>query len=196
MSVHEQPTLVESMLLLRREDFDELLDRAAERGAERALSHLGLELLAANHKGQIVHVPYKGSTPALADIMGGQVDIMIDTITSAAPLIASGKVKPIAVHSPRRSPVLPNVPTYEEQGIKGMNFGAWNIFVVPAATPADRVNALHAALARVMRDPAIGKALAERGLDVIVQPPSESLDFMRNDGQRWEKLIRDKNITL
>jgi tripartite-type tricarboxylate transporter receptor subunit TctC len=70
------------------------------------------------------------------------------------------------------------------------------MFVVPTATPADRVAALNAALGNVMREPAIAKALADRGLDVIVQTPAESLEFMRNDAQRWEKLIKDKNITM
>lgn len=168
---------------------------AASAGAG-TLSHLGLELLDANHKAKINHVPYKGSAPALTDVAGGQVDVMIDTITSAAPMIAAGRVKALAVHSPQRSPALPNVPSYEEQGIQGMSFGAWNLFMVPEATPADRIAALHAAMARVVRDPAVAKAFAERGLDVIVQTPAASLDFLRGDAQRWEKVIKDKNITL
>ncbi|HSV81844.1 MAG TPA: tripartite tricarboxylate transporter substrate binding protein [Ramlibacter sp.] len=168
---------------------------AASAGAG-TLSHLGLELLASSHKAKLNHIPYKGSAPALNDVMGAQVDVMIDTIVTAAPLIAAGKVKALAVHSPRRSPVLPGVPTYEEQGVKGMSFSAWNMFVVPTATPADRVAALNAALAKVMREPAIAKALADRGLDVIVQTPAESLEFMRNDAQRWEKVIKDKNISM
>jgi tripartite-type tricarboxylate transporter receptor subunit TctC len=168
---------------------------AASAGAG-TLSHLGLELLEANHKARINHVPYKGSAPALTDVAGGQVDIMIDTITSAAPMITAGRVKAIAVHSPQRSPALPNVPSYEEQGIQGMSFGAWNMFMVPEATPADRVAALNAAMARVVRDPAVAKAFAERGLDTIVQTPAASLEFTRSDAQRWEKVIKDKNITL
>lgn len=160
------------------------------------LSHLGLELLSSNHKAAITHIPYKGSAPALADVVGGQVDIMIDTVASARPLIASGKVKPVAVHGERRSEVLPDVPTYEEQGIRDMTFGAWNAFVVPSATPPDRVAALHAALAAVMKDPATVKALADRGLEPLVQSPAEGLAFMRREAQRWEKLIKDKNISL
>ena len=168
---------------------------AASAGAG-TLSHLGLELLDSDHKARINHVPYKGSAPALTDMVGGQVDIMIDTITSAAPMIAAGRVKALAVHSPRRSPALPNVPSYEEQGIRGMSFGAWNLFMVPEGTPADRIAALNAAMASVVRDPAVAKAFAERGLEVIVQTPAASLDFTRSDAQRWEKVIKDKNITL
>lgn len=160
------------------------------------LSHLGLELLTANHKGQITHIPYKGSTPALTDVMGSQVDVMIDTVASSAPMIASGKVKALAVHTPRRSNVLPNVPTYEEQGLKDMSFGAWNVFFVPVGTPADRIATLNAAMARAVRDPATSKIFADRGLDSVVQSPAESLEFMRNDAQRWEKLVKDRNITL
>ena len=168
---------------------------AASAGAG-TLSHLGLELLEANHKAKINHIPYKGSAPALSDVAGGQVDIMIDTISSAAPMIVGGKVKAIAVHSSQRSPLLPNVPSYDEQGIRGMSFGAWNMFMVPSATPADRVAALNEALTRIVRDPVVAKALADRGLDTIIQTPAVSQEFMRGDAQRWEKVIKDKNITL
>ena len=160
------------------------------------LSHLGLELLEADHKANIQHVPYKGSTPALTDVMGGQVDLMIDTVVSASPAIASGKVKALAVHSPRRIPALPQVPTYEEQGVKGMSFSAWNIFMAPAGTPNERIATLHAAMARSIREPAMAKALGERGLELIVQTPAESLEAIRGEAQRWEKVIRDKNIGL
>lgn len=160
------------------------------------LSHLGLELLEADHKGSIHHVPYKGSTPALTDVMGGQVDLMIDTVVSASAAIASGKVKALAVHTARRIPALPNVPTYEEQGFKGMSFSAWNIFMAPAATPNERIATLHAAMARAIREPAMARALGERGLELIVQTPTESLDAIRSEAQRWEKVIRDKNIGL
>jgi tripartite-type tricarboxylate transporter receptor subunit TctC len=168
---------------------------AASAGAG-TLSHLGLELLASDHKVKLAHIPYKGSAPALNDVMGAQVDIMIDTIATAAPLIASGKVKALAVHSPRRSSVLPNVPTYEEQGVGGMTFSAWNQFLVPSGTPADRVMSLNAAFARAMREPAVAKALGDRGLDVILQSPAETLEFMRSDAARWEKVIRERNVSL
>ena len=168
---------------------------AASAGAG-TLSHLGLELLEADHKGNLHHVPYKGSTPALTDVMGGQVDLMIDTVVSASPAIVSGKVKALAVHTLRRIPTLPNVPTYEEQGLKGMSFSAWNVFMVPVGTPAERIAILHAAMSRAVREPAMAKGLGERGLEIIVQTPAESLDAIRNDALRWEKVIRDKNIGL
>lgn len=159
------------------------------------LSHLGLELLEAEAKIKIVHVPYKGSTPGLTDVMGGQVDIMIDSTTSAASAIISGKVKALAVHTPKRLPVLSQVPTFEEQGLKSMTFSAWNIFMVPAATPSDRIAALQSALEKIIREPAIAKALADRGLDPLIQTPAESLEFIRREGERWERVIREKNIS-
>lgn len=168
---------------------------AASAGAG-TLSHLGLELLESDHKGQVKHIPYKGSAPGLNDVMGGQVDIMIDSITSSIAAINGGRVKALAVHTPRRSPLLPNVPTYEEQGIKGMTFSAWNILMAPAGTPADRIAALNATLAKAIREPATTKALGDRGLDVIVQTPAESLEYIRTDAQRWEKVIKDKNVSL
>ncbi len=159
------------------------------------LSHLGLELLESELGIRILHVPYKGSTPGLTDVMGGQVDIMIDSTTSAGAAIASGKVKALAVHTPGRAAVLPQVPTYAEQGIKSMTFSAWNIFMVPSGTPEDRIAALHAALARLIREPAIAKALTDRGLEPFVQSPADSLEFVRQDALRWERVIREKNIS-
>jgi tripartite-type tricarboxylate transporter receptor subunit TctC len=167
---------------------------AASAGAG-TLSHLGAELLEADHKAKINHIPYRGSAPALTDLAGGQVDILVDTVASALPMIQAGKVKAIAVHSPRRHAQLPNVPTYEEQGFKGMSFAAWNMFVVPEGTPADRVAILNAALARVLGDPAVSRSLIDRGIEPFVMTPAASLDFMRGEAQRWEKVIKDKNIT-
>ena len=159
------------------------------------LSHLGAELLESDHKAKINHIPYKGSAPALTDVAGGQADILVDTVASALPMIQAGKVKAIAVHSPKRQPQLPNVPSYEEQGYKGLSFAAWNMFVVPEGTPADRIAVLNAALARVVNDPAIAKSLLDRGIEPFVMTPAASLDFMRAEAQRWEKVIREKNIT-
>lgn len=168
---------------------------AASAGAG-TLSHLGLELLEATHKAKINHVPYKGSAPALTDVAGGQVDILIDTITSSATMIASGKVKPIAVHSSQRSPSLPGVPSYEEQGFQGMTFGAWNMFMVPTDTPADRMATIHDAISKAVQEPSVVKSFSDRGLDVIQLSPAAGLEFIRRDAQRWEKIIKDKNISL
>jgi tripartite-type tricarboxylate transporter receptor subunit TctC len=158
------------------------------------LSHLGLEELQAQHKLSIGHVPYKGSAPALNDIVGGQVDLMIDTVASAGPLIAAGKVKALAVHTRRRTAALPEVPTTDELGVRGMTFGAWNLFVVPSATPPERIALLNSALAKVMREPSVSRALNDRGLDIIAQRPAESLQFMLTEAGRWEKLIKAKGI--
>lgn len=184
---------IPALIALSRERAQGL--NAASAGAG-TLSHLGLEVLVADHKARLQHVPYKGSGPALTDLMGGQVDLLIDTVTSATSAIAAGKVKALAVHAPNRLAVLPEVPTFDEQGVRGMNLSAWNIFVVPAGTPIDRVTALHAALAQAIRDPVIAKALAERGLESIIQSPTESLESIGAEAQRWERVIRERGITL
>lgn len=167
---------------------------AASAGAG-TLSHLGAELLETDYKARINHVPYRGSAPALTDVAGGQADILVDTVASALPMIQSGRVKALAVHSPRRQAQLPAVPSFEELGYKGLSFAAWNMFVVPEGTPPDRIAALHAALGRVMTDPAVAKSLQERGIEPFVMTPAASLDFVRAEAQRWEKVIREKNIT-
>ena len=167
---------------------------AASAGAG-TLSHLGVELLDSDHKVKINHIAYRGSAPALTDIAGGHADILVDTVASALPMIQAGRVKPIAAHSPRRQAQLPNVPSFEEQGFRSLTFAAWNMFVVPAATPSDRIATLHAALARIVDDPAFARSLQERGIDPFVMTPAASLEFMRAEAQRWETVIRDKKIT-
>lgn len=167
---------------------------AASAGAG-TLSHLGAELLESDHKAKINHVPYRGSAPALTDVAGGQADILVDTVASALPMIQSGRVKAVAVHSPKRQAQLPNVPSYEEQGYKSLSFAAWNMFMVPQGTPADRIATLQAALARVLTDPAMVKSLNDRGIEPFVMTPAAALDFMLAEAQRWGKVIRDKNIT-
>lgn len=184
---------IPALLALSRSRPDGL--NAASAGAG-TLSHLGLELLQADHKGNLRHIPYKGSAPALTDLMGGQVDVLIDTVVSASAAIAAGKVRAIAVHTPSRLPALPSVATYDEQGVKGMTFSAWNIFMVPAATPADRIVILNAAMSKAIRDPSMVRSLSARGFELIVQSPSESMETIRSESQRWEKVIKDRNVTL
>jgi tripartite-type tricarboxylate transporter receptor subunit TctC len=167
---------------------------AASAGAG-TLSHLGVELLESDRKVKINHIAYRGSAPALTDIAGGHADILVDTVASALPMIQAGRVKAIAVHSPGRQAQLPNVPSFEEMGLRSLTFAAWNMFVVPAATPADRIATLHAALARIAEDPAFARSLQERGIEPFVMTPAASLEFMRAEAQRWETVIRDKKIT-
>lgn len=159
------------------------------------LSHLGLEMLAAAQKIKLNHIPYKGSAPAVVDVMGGRVDVMIDTIASAAPAINSGKVKALGVHTEKRVAALPGAPTYDEQGLRGMNFSTWNIFVVPAATPPERIAALHAAFSKAIQEPAIAKSIADRGMDLVLQTPKESLEFMAGEAARWEAVVRERNLS-
>lgn len=168
---------------------------AASAGAG-TLSHLGWEILRAETRVSFNHIPYRGSGPALTDVMGGQADVMIDSVVSAAPHIASGKLKALAVLTPKRLPGLPQVPTATEQGFASLQYSAWNAFFVPSQTPAAVVQALNVLLSRAVQHPEVSKALQERALDPVVMTPAAYLAFAQQEAQRWSRVIKAGNVKI
>lgn len=160
------------------------------------LPHLGMELLAIESKVQFNHIPYRGSAPALADVMGGQADVLIDSVVSALPMVQAGKLQAIATLTPQRIAALPNLPTAAEQGFRSLEFSAWNAFLAPAATSPAIVQALHNALAQAIQVPEVAKALRERGLEPVVQSPAAYQDFLHKETLRWSKVIKDAKVKI
>jgi tripartite-type tricarboxylate transporter receptor subunit TctC len=160
------------------------------------LSHLGWEILAAETRVAFNHVPYRGSAPALTDLIAGQADVMIESVASASPYLASGKLKAIAVLTPRRLASMPNVPTAAEQGFKSLEYSAWNGFMAPAQTPAATLLALNGLLAKAMQHPDVSKGLLERSLEPVVMTPANYLAFAQQEARRWTKVIKDGNVKL
>ena len=160
------------------------------------LPHLGIEMLATQARVKFNHVPYRGSALAIADIIAGRVDWVIDALVSAKPYISSGKVRALAVLTPKRIPSLPDVPTAGEQGFKFLEFSAWNGFMVAAGTSPALVQTLHEALARAIQAPEVSNALMERSLDPVVLSPATYLDFVLRESKRWSQVIKDANVTV
>lgn len=160
------------------------------------LSHLGMEMLGTSNGVSFNNIPYRGSVPAITDLIAGQTDLMIETIHNAKSYIEAGKVIPLAVHGKSRNPVLPTTPTYAEQGIRGMEFSAWNIFMVPAGTPADIRQALHDAFAKAISARDVNAALLSQGITPLIQSPQASEAFMQAEASRWEQVIKQANIAL
>ena len=145
---------------------------------------------------QSQHIPYKGSSQAHLDIIGGSVEIMFDTTSSAMAQIKAGKFRPLAVTTPARSPQLPEVPTLVEAGVKGADMSTWYALYVTAGTPADVVARLQAELVRVLRLPDVDARLKGLGGEVSTISAAQFAELNRQEFERFGKLIRDAGIKL
>ena len=150
--------------------------------------------MAAGTKSQ--HIPYKGSSQAHLDIIGGSVQMMFDTTSSAMAQIKAGKFKPLAVTTPARSPQLPDVPTLAEAGVRGADMSTWYALYVTAGTPPDVVSRLQAELARVIKLPDVDARLKGLGGEPSTMTPAQFADLNRQEFERFGKLIRDAGIKL
>ena len=158
--------------------------------------HLAMELLKVQSKVFMVHVPYRGAAPALADVVGGQVPAMMVDLAAGAGFIKGGKVKALAVANATRLPQLPEVPTFAELGIKNVEAAALVGMVVPAATPPDVVNALNKSVVAAINEPSVRKRLIDFGVEPVGNTPAQFAELLRNETTRWQKLITDLKITL
>ena len=156
--------------------------------------HLAGELLKSMAGIDMTHVPYKGSPPALVDVIAGRVPLMSSTMPPALPQIRSGKVRAIAVTSAKRSPALPDVPTVAESGLPGYEAIAWQGLVAPAGTPRPVIARIQAEFARVLKQPDIGARLTEQGYETVASTPEWFADYIRTEIAKWSKVIRTAGI--
>ena len=158
--------------------------------------HLAMELLQTQAGLHMVHIPYRGAAPALTDLAGGQVAAMMVDLAAGAGFIKGGKVRPLAVANPTRLPQLPDVPTFAELGIKGVEASAQVGIVAPANTPADTVAALQKQVATAIQQPAIRQKLIDFGIEPVGSTPQQYAELIRTEVQRWHQLIREQKISL
>jgi tripartite-type tricarboxylate transporter receptor subunit TctC len=137
---------------------------------------------------KMTHVPYRGSAPSLTDLMGGQVQVTFDTVTAVLPLIQSGKVKALAIATPQRSALMPDVPTVAESGLPGFTGGTWFSLMAPQGTPAAVVQPLSKALIASLNDPGIHKDLVDRGIVPDPQPARFVAKFLASESAKWQQL--------
>jgi len=156
--------------------------------------HLAGELFTSMAQVDLLHIPYKGSGPAMTDLLGGQVDYMFDSITSAKPQIDSGKLTPIAVTTAKRSSALPNVPTLAEAGLPGYELSPWFAAFVPAKTPQPVIDALNKAMLEALKKPAVQQRLAGIGAEPIGSTPAALRDHLAKETTKWGALIKEKGI--
>jgi tripartite-type tricarboxylate transporter receptor subunit TctC len=157
--------------------------------------HLVAELFKASAGIDMVHVPYKGGGQAVTDVMSGQVQLMFNVLQSAVPQIKGNTVKALAVTGAKRSDALPGVPTMIEVGLPGFVAVTWNGFVAPVGTPRDVVNKLNEVIVRILRTPEMRQKLAEMGLDPAPGTPEEFGTLIREETEKWRKIILAGGIT-
>lgn len=156
--------------------------------------HLAGELFRAAAGVDILHVPYKGSQPALMDLVAGQVDLMFDNMPSVLPMAQAGKVRPLAVTGGRRSRLFSAVPTMAEAGYPGLVITPWFGLLAPARLPEPVLAKLNAAFNEALRDPAVHKRLSEIDLEPAGGSGADYAAVIRAESDRWGRLIREKNI--
>jgi tripartite-type tricarboxylate transporter receptor subunit TctC len=157
--------------------------------------HLSLELLKSKAGIDITHIPYKGSGPAIQDVIAGQVDMMFDTTVVAGPHIESGKLRAIAVTSARRLPNLPNVPTVAET-VPGYEVISWQAIFAPAGTPPAIVDRLHNEIAKILAEPEMRERLAKLGMQGSEMTAAQVGEFQKAEVAKWAQVIKTANIKL
>ena len=156
--------------------------------------HLASELLKSRAGIEWTHVPYKGATPALTDLIAGQVNIMIDNLVTALPQIKAGRLKPLAVTSSQRVPELPNVPTIAESGYPGFEVNVWVGLLTSARAPAAHRAVLHTEVAKVLAMPSVKLRLAEMGGESMPMSAAQFGDFIRAEIEKWAVVVREAGI--
>ena len=156
--------------------------------------HLTAELFWQQTGTSGVHIPYKGGGPVMSDLLGNQVESSFMNINTAMPQIKAGKLRALAITSAKRSPLLPEVPTLEESGVKDANVQSWQAVAAPKGLPADVKKRVHEAVLASINDPAIKPKLLELGFEVVLNTPEQFAAFQASEYARWQKLITSRNI--
>ncbi len=144
----------------------------------------------------LLHVPYKGGAPALSDVLGGQIPMMFNNLPAIVPLVKSGKLRALAVATPARSPLLPEVPTMDEAGLKGFVSTVWNGVFVKAGTPRPLVERLAREIAAVLGSPDMRRSLEEQGFDAIPSTPEQFSELIRSEYPRWGAVVCQSGAKL
>jgi tripartite-type tricarboxylate transporter receptor subunit TctC len=158
--------------------------------------HLAMELFKRQAGIDLTHVPYKGSGPGMTDLLGGRVMMTMDSLLQGLPQIKAGKLKALAVLGPKRSALLPEVPTMQEAGVEGYSLTNWFGLLAPAATPRDVVSKVYADVKKVLEDDEIKKRIADLGADVVGNTPEEFGAAMRAESRQWADIIKAAGIRV
>ncbi len=161
-----------------------------------AIAHLNMEHFASVAGIRMTHVPYKGSSQALTDMLGGNIAITTANPSVAAPMVKTGRVRALAVGGSQRLPSMPDVPTYSEAGLRGFDPYDWKAILGPKGTPQEIVSRLNTEINAIVKDKEFTTVLEADGSTALGGPPSELTALIKSDIERWRALIRDRKIAL
>ncbi|MBU4610772.1 tripartite tricarboxylate transporter substrate binding protein [Achromobacter sp. GG226] len=182
----------------------ELVDAAKGKPGEIAFGsagqgtsqHLSGEVFKLLTGAELTHVPYRGSAPAVQDLIGGQIPTSFETVLVAAPHLSGGKIRALAVTSAARSPIMPDVPTMQEAGVDGFDVSSWQAVYAPAGTPEPIVTRLNETLAKIFEKPEMKKRVADLGMQYTPNTPAEFAEFQAAEQAKWAKIIKDGNVQV
>jgi tripartite-type tricarboxylate transporter receptor subunit TctC len=160
------------------------------------LPHLALELLKVNSNTQMLHVPYQGAAPAVTSILGGQVHGLFADLPVLLPHVQGGKLRALAVASPKRSGLLPDLVTMGEQGLPGVEAINWYGILTPAKISRETLTRLHDAVVKTLNDPAVREKMIARGAEPVGNTPEQFAEYLKKDLERWAKLAKTTNIKV
>ena len=163
-------------------------------GGVGSAGHLSVELLQSLAAIQLTHVPYKGSGPAIADLIGGQIHAMLLTMPAAIPYVKNGKLRALATSAARRSPALPDLPTIAEAGVPGYEYAPWFGLFGPGTLPKGLVERLHLSVNKALGEAAVREKLAQQGLEIETTTSERFAAIVRADVVRWGKIIRETGV--
>ena len=186
-------TNVAELIVYAKANPDKLSNPSSGNGT---LSHLGMEVFKQRAGISILHVPYRGSPPAMTDLMTGIVSVAMDTVAVTEPFIRAGKMRLIASAYSKRVPAFPDTPTVAEQGFPGVDFAAWLCIVVPKATPQARVDRLGAAMNEIVAMPDTAEKLAGLGAIPHALGPREFATFLDKEDGRWSEIVKSAGVTV
>jgi tripartite-type tricarboxylate transporter receptor subunit TctC len=153
-------------------------------------------MFAARTRAKLQHVPYKGSAPALLDLLAGRVDLFFDAVITSAPHVKAGKLRALATASPRRARVLPEVPTMAEAGYPGIELDFWFALFAPAGTPQEIVRKLHDEFVKALASPDVSSRFTEQGLDIVTSSPEELRALIDADAMRLGRIVREAGVKV
>ena len=159
-------------------------------------NHLAIELLIRQANLKLLHVPYKGSGPAITDLLGSQVEAMMDQLTASIGHIREGRIKPLAISSPKRSPLLPNVPTFDESGVKGYEAATFTGIFAPSGVSPEVVQKLSSALKKAMSNEGVRERYRAMGVEIMDMGQAEFAAYVRADFEKWKRVAREGNIVI
>lgn len=157
-------------------------------------NHLSMEKFKQLAGVSIVHIPYRGSGPAIADLLGGQIDVMFENISNVLPHIKSGKLKALAVTTAKRSQMIPELPTVSEAGVRGFEVGVWFGIGAPSGTPKKIIDKLNAEIVKILHMPDVKQQFAAQGVDSVGSSPADFQTHLQSQRSMWSKVVKDAGV--